>query len=98
MLKEPSLYIVGGFFNFWIFQIGHFSFCFEMEQVGMGAPMALKKQKPPSLNLKLILTINANNHALFTEDLTEETLTRTDIEQLFIDATKPKQNLQPISN
>ena len=64
----------------------------------MGAPMALKKQKPPSLNLKLILTINANNHALFTEDLTEETLTRTDIEQLFIDATKPKQNLQPISN
>jgi hypothetical protein len=57
------------------------------------AKPATRKQKPPSLNLNLnlILTLTLTSKPSWTEDLTEETLTRTDIEQLFIAATKPEQ-------
>ena len=49
--------------------------------------------KPMTLNLRLVLTDKTRTYA--EEDLTEETLTRSDIEELFIEGTK--QNKQMVS-
>jgi len=66
-----------------------------MEKINAASLVVTRKtkMKPMTLNLRLVLTDKTRTYA--EEDLTEETLTRSDIEELFIEGTK--QNKQMVS-